>query len=296
VPLLARLIRGADVVHVHDVLYLPSLLGIVVARLRRVPLFLTQHVAAVAHDRGAVMAVQRLVCRTAGRLSWRWATQITAYNPIVEAFLIGHGVPAAKIRLGYNGIDTSQFLPGDERTRRETRDRYGLPADLPLVLFVGRLVPKKGFDTLVAAADPRYHIVLVGSGKIPRLRPEGVTFLGPVDRGDVPELYQACDIFAFPAEGEMLTLTMQEAMACGLPVVTTAEPAYERYAFDPQGIAFVAPDPEPLRRCLIDLVQDRERRALMARYSRSVAEERFDWQVNVADLARDYERAAVGQA
>jgi glycosyltransferase involved in cell wall biosynthesis/O-antigen/teichoic acid export membrane protein len=277
---LARLAARADVVHVHDVFYVPSMMGVATARLCRRPLFLTQHVAVVEHT-PLVRRVQELVYRTAGRLSWRSAAQITVYNPIVRSFLVGHGVPATRIHLRYNGIDVRRFSPADATDRRAMRRRHGLPDDRPVVLFVGRLVPKKGFDKLVAAADPAYHLVFAGSGRIPEPVPPGVTFLGPVDRGDLPGLYRAADAFAFPAVGEMLTLVMQEAMACGLPVVTTAEPAYEHYDLDPDGIAFVAPEPVELRRTLIALLADPERLARMSRYSRALAEERFDWQANV---------------
>ena len=82
------------------------------------------------------------------------------------------------------------------------------------MLFVGRLVPKKGVDRLIAARGSDYHIALVGSGTVPSL-PPGVTCLGPIERDELRDLYRAADLFAFPAVGEMLTLVMQEAMAAG---------------------------------------------------------------------------------
>ena len=225
---LFRLVRESDVVHVHDVTYLSSLCAAIFARVARRPLILTQHVAVVAHDKGMVELVQRAVYGTWGRVVWRWAGEVVVYNPIVRRFLVDFGVDARKIRLVYNGIDTAYFSPGDGTERRGVRARYGLPAETPVVLFVGRLVPKKGVDRLIAARGSEYHIALVGSGTVPSL-PPGVTCLGPIERDELRDLYRAADLFAFPAVGEMLTLVMQEAMACGLPVVATDEPDYAAY-------------------------------------------------------------------
>ncbi len=257
---LARLVRQVDLVHIHDVYYQPSVLAAVVTRMARRPLFITQHVSIVEHDSPLVMGVQRIVYATAGARLWRWSRGIVAYNVIVQRFLAERGVPRDKVHLSYNGIDVESFCPGDASKRGVVRAIHGLPQDKPLILFVGRLVPKKGYREFMAAHHSEYHLVLVGPGPVPAEIPHGVTFTGPMDRKELLALYQASDVFALPAVGEMLTLAMQEAMACGLPVVTTAETAYDEYSLDPAGIAFVATTPDALRRTFIDILRDRERR------------------------------------
>ena len=289
---LIRLSRDADVIHVHDVYHPSSALAAFLARLRRKPLFVTQHAGIVEHGMLAVLLAQRIVYASVGRLVWRWASAVTVYNPIVQNFLLERHVPAAKIRLTYNGIDTREFCPGDAESARATRKRYGLPADIPIVFHAGRLVAKKGSDKLLAASGPEYQVVIAGPGRIPGQIPPYVTFLGPVDRDDLRDLYQASDIFAFPATGEMLTLAMQEAMACGLPAVVTADPGYARYDLDPSGIALVEPEPAELRAEFLDILGNPERRERMQVYSRQLAKERFDWQRNTRDLAAEYTRAS----
>jgi glycosyltransferase involved in cell wall biosynthesis len=288
---IARLAAAADIVHVHDAYHPSSLLAGLAARARSRPLFVTQHVAVVEHDKPAVSFAQRLCYAILAAPLWRSARTVTVYNPIVARFLAERGVAASKIRLVYNGIDTAEFTPGDQAATAAVRARYGLDPELPVVLFVGRLVPKKGVRQLIAAGDPRYQLVLAGPGEVPDPAPDGVRFLGPVSRPELPALYQASDIFALPAVGEMLTLTMQEAMACGLPVVTTSDPAYAGYDLDPAGIALVDPDPDVLRREFLDILGDDARRSYMSRYSRQLAKERFDWHRNAVDLAADYSRA-----
>jgi D-inositol-3-phosphate glycosyltransferase len=288
---LARLIGNADVVHVHDVYHGSSVLAAILAKWRRRPLFITQHVGIVEHDKAVVKFVQKLVYSSVGRLLWRWAMTITVYNPIVEGFLSEHRVPADKLRLTYNGIDTRDFRPGDLEAVRVTRGRYGLAPDAAVILFVGRLVPKKGFQKLTDARGPEYEVVLVGPGRIPDHIPTGVKFLGPVHRQELRDLYQASDIFAFPAVGEMLTLAMQEAMACGLPVVATADEAYSGYDLDRSGIALVPPEPDILRSTFLDILDDPHRMKHMQTYSRRLAEERFDWRRNAEQLASEYDSA-----
>ncbi len=290
---LASLIGRADIVHVHDVYHWSSVLAASFAKLRRRPLFITQHVGIVEHSKTVVKLVQRIIYSSVGRLVFRWATTITVYNPIVESLLREHGVPGDKVTLTYNGIDTGHFCPGDREAIFLTRRRYGLAPEVPVVLFVGRLVPKKGFQKLLEARGPGYEIVFVGPGRIPAHVPGGVKFLGPVSRNEVRQLYQASNIFACPAVGEMLTLVMQEAMACGLPVVATDEDAYSRYDLDPSGIALVPRDPEVLRSTFLHLLGTPGRMAYMEAYSRRLAEERFDWHRNADHLAAAYYRARI---
>ena len=286
---LADLMQSVDVVHVHDVHYGSSVLAATLARRHGRPIFITQHVAVVEHDKTVVKLAQKLVYSSVGRAVWRWAETITVYNPIVQDFILSHGVSVEKIRLTYNGINTRYFHPGTAEATRLTRHRYGLPFNKPIVLFVGRLVPKKGFDKLVEARSPEYEVVLVGPGQIPDRVPAGVRFLGPLDRTELRDLYQASDIFAFPAVGEMLTLVMQEAMACGLPIVATAEEAYSRYDLDPSGVALVDPEPAALRSAFLRILRNPARMRYMRAYSRGLAEERFDWWKNSMLHASQYQ-------
>jgi glycosyltransferase involved in cell wall biosynthesis len=286
-PLL-KLVRRADVVHIHDVYYQPSMMAAVMARCVGRRLFITQHVSIVEHDSPLVMGVQHFVYATAGARLWRWCRGIVAYNVIVERFLADRGVPGEKVHLSYNGIDVDTFHPGDKAVRAFVRSAYGLPQDKPLVLFVGRLVPKKGYRELMAAHHDDYHIVLAGPGAIPTDVPPGITFVGPVDRSEILGLYQASDIFALPAVGEMLTLAMQEAMACGLPVVVAKDAAYDSYELDPNGIAFTPPEPEALRQAFLEILGNAEQFDRMSSYSRQLATTRFDWRGNATNLADLY--------
>jgi D-inositol-3-phosphate glycosyltransferase len=187
-----------------------------------------------------------------------------------------------------NGVDTSLFRPPRPHERADIRRRFGLPQDRPLVLFVGRLVEKKGFHILLDAGDPGFDLVFVGPGAIPsRGRREGVHWLGPLDQERTAELYRACDLFAFPAVGEVFTLVMQEALSSGLPVLTTDDPAYVGSMVS-QSIVLCRRDADSFRSAIESLLSDPDRLSRLACRSRELAVRYFDWRNNFSRLMTVY--------
>jgi phosphatidyl-myo-inositol dimannoside synthase len=107
------------------------------------------------------------------------------------------------------GVDPDRFVPLDADARQQARNKFGFGDDDVIVLGLSRLVPRKGFDTVikamarVAADHPHARFVLAGRGRdrerLERLAQQvkaPVTFLGRVDDDDLPALYGASDIFA----------------------------------------------------------------------------------------------------
>jgi sugar transferase (PEP-CTERM/EpsH1 system associated) len=139
-----------------------------------------------------------------------------------------------RIRVIYNGVDTSRFAPQPE-ARHRLRQELGFPPDSTVVASVGRIVPIKDHATLLKAAAVAagrhmdIRVLLVGAGPelpvLQRLANElpglsgRVLFFGASER--VPELLSASDLFALPSLGEGMSNTLLEAMACGLPTVST---------------------------------------------------------------------------
>ncbi len=147
---------------------------------------------------------------------------------------------------------------------------------------------KKGYRQLLDAADDDYHLVLAGPGQQPRALPPGVRCLGGVSRDELIELYRLADVFVLPAVGEIFTLAMQEAMACGLPVITTDDPRYDGYGVNRRLLRLVRPDPGSLRAAVRGVLADPDLRRQMGEYSRQLAVQLFDWHANHAALLRLY--------
>jgi glycosyltransferase involved in cell wall biosynthesis len=281
-------LRRADVVHLHDVFYMSSWVAAVLACIARKPILLTQHVAMVEHSNPLVMGVQRLVYATAGRWIFSKARGIVVYNENVRAFLRARGVSDKRILIMPNGIDTGLFRPATPQERAGIRRRFGLPEDRPLVLFVGRLVEKKGFHILLDARDPAFDLVFVGPGIVPeRGRTKGVHWLGPLDQAQTADVYRACDMFAFPAVGEVFTLAMQEAMASGLPVVTTDDPVYAG-SMVADDVVLCRREADCFKSAINALLADPVQLTALRSRAREVAVRYFDWRMNFSRLMNAY--------
>ena len=131
------------------------------------------------------------------------------------------------------------------------RDRLGLPRDRFLALFVGRNVPKKGLDHFLDAHDDDYELVAVTdrpAADDPRAR-----FVPFMPHEALQQLLGAVDAFVLPSVGEGFPVVIQEALAQGLPVVTTEGDGYERYV-TPEDVVFVEPSGDAIRAALRRLV------------------------------------------
>ena len=288
-----RWVRWADVVHIHDAFYLTSWAALSAAKLTGTPAVATQHVAMVHHESAAVGLVQKAVYATAGRLLMRRARAVFTMNSDVAAFVRGLGARPERVRHLPNGVDTDLFRPArDAAEKAAERERLGLPTEGVLVLFVGRFVPKKGFDLLLAAEDPGYRLVFAG-GPAEALAgaPDSVIHLGSLSPADVAAAYRACDVFALPSTSEGFPLTVQEAMSSGIAVLTTDDTGYAAYDLDRDRVSLVDRDTETLRLRLREIAADSELRQQMGKYAREYAVERFAWPDHASMLIETYRSA-----
>lgn len=235
---LGREVRRADVVHVHDVLYVSSWLAALWCVLLRTPYVVHRHVGFVHHSSPVVRLVQRLVLDSMGRLVLGRASAILPIDDHIGAGLRADvGRPERVVVLG-NGVDTASFRPAADDERRRTRAAYRLPVERPLALFVGRFVPKKGFDVVVAAAGDDYDLVLVGGDRPPGVDDPRLHFLGGLPAEAMPAVYACADVMVVASVGEC-PLTVVEAMASGLPVLANDDPALRSPWTSGPGVTFV---------------------------------------------------------
>ena len=286
-----RAVKHADIVHVHDSFYLTSLVAAIWARILRRPLILTQHVDLIPHPIFIVRFAQRLIYSTTGRFVLTSSRQIIVLNSRVAAFLAAKGVDKARITFQPNGVDLEQFCPPSLDEKLALRRRHGLPCDKVLALFVGRFVPKKGFEKLfrLGAIDNLELVFVGGPAPASGSRPDH-HFLGALSRDRMPNVYRLCDVFVLPSEGEGFPLTAQEAMSCGLSVIMTDDPAYELYQLDKSFVRLIEPTVDAITGALQLVASDVEQRRAMAAYSRLYAIKNFCLDDNLAALASIYRR------
>jgi glycosyltransferase involved in cell wall biosynthesis len=191
------------------------------------------------------------------------------------------GIPRERIHRVPNGIDTVLFHPLPAAEREALRARLGV-AGSNVVLYVGRLSSEKnplGLLEAWARLGPPRDAVLVLAGEGPeseavaaRAAPlgEAVRVLGPV--ADPLAWYQAADLFVLPSIYEGLSNALLEALACGLPVVSTPVSGSEDiFAAADVGVLVPGSDPASLAGGLAPLLADPARRARSGEVAREIA-------------------------
>ncbi|GAB3994247.1 glycosyltransferase family 4 protein [Nocardioides marmoraquaticus] len=219
-----RSVRRSDVVHVHDPLYVSSWVAAFLCVLVGRPYVVHRHVAVVAHPSWVVRTVQRTVLGTMGRLVLRGASRVVAIDEPIAEWSRRTAPKAAPARVLANGVDHERFRPAVAGEREAIRADLGLPQDVALVLYVGRFVPKKGFDHVAAATGDDYRIVFAGGERPEGLDDERLVFLGALSPEQVARVYRCVDLFVVGSVGEC-PLTVLESRSSGLPVVVNADAA-----------------------------------------------------------------------
>lgn len=145
------------------------------------------------------------------------------------------------------------------------RLKYGLPSDRLLIAFVGALEPRKGPRRIAEAMRNVGGVagVFVGSGTEP---PEGdhVIFCRRLPHQQVPELLSACDVFALPTTDEGCCNALIEAMACGLPVISSTGPFNDDILNRSVSIRIDPMDVQAIREGILQFRDHPEFRAQMA--------------------------------
>ncbi len=148
------------------------------------------------------------------------AARIIANSEMVKREITAHfGTPAGQIKVIYNGLPATTAPPD---ARQKVRQELGLAETEYVALFVGSGWERKGLRHAIEAVQhaPGVTLLVAGRGKQRRLgADERVHFLGP--RNDVPQLLAAADVFILPTLYDPFSNACLEALAAGLPVITT---------------------------------------------------------------------------
>jgi UDP-glucose:(heptosyl)LPS alpha-1,3-glucosyltransferase len=141
-----------------------------------------------------------------------------------------YAVPPSRVRVVYNGVDLERFHPGAAALRATARADAGVPADAPALLFVGSGFERKGLATAIAALahlPDAARLVVAGKGDPAPYQAQAerlglamrIAWLGA--RPDVERWYAAADVVVLPTVYEPFGNVHLEALASGVPIVTT---------------------------------------------------------------------------
>ncbi len=207
----------------------------------------------------------------------------------------------------YPGVDTQRFRPADAPVISGFRERHGISADAQLVVGVSRLVPRKGFDTLIEASAmlknefPNLHVLIAGSGRDSKRLQSVINrtgapaqLLGRVADEDLPTLYGAADVGAmlcrdrwFGLEQEGFGIVFLEAAACGTPQLAGRSGGSNEAVVDGEtGVVVDRPtDVGSVARSLAELLRNASLRAKMSTNSRQRVLDEFTYDALSARLS-----------
>ncbi len=202
---------------------------------------------------------------------------------------------------GLHGTDPSRFtiVPGATDTARFTPGSCPLGAlqTPPVLLFHGRVDARKGVLDLLAALPDDARLVVSGIGPdldAARALADGrTTFLGYTPPQDAPAVYRSADAFVSPTYSEGLSNTILEAMASGLPIVSTNSVGVVDCLRDGQnGLLHEPGDVAGLRKAIDHLLGDAPLRARLAAAALDEVRERYSWPVLARRVEQVYETLA----
>jgi glycosyltransferase involved in cell wall biosynthesis len=285
--------RGSELVHAHWIL--PN--GYLAARAKRRT---GVRYAAYLHGSDVFMAERNALFRRLAAVALREADYVVSCSPdLAERLLtVGGREHAAKVHLVPYGADLP--TPPTAEELASARARLGLAPEDRVIVAVGRLVDKKGFDVLVAALpalaarEPRVKLVLGGGGPLSaplaaQARELGVAahvvFAGPLSHPQVLATQALGELFVMPSvrdrEGNVdgLPVVIPEAMACGKPVVATAIAGIPLAVADGEtGLLFPERDAAALADAVARLLADRELAGRLGRAARARVERELTWE------------------
>jgi glycosyltransferase involved in cell wall biosynthesis len=240
-----RLARWADALHVLDCLYMSSALTIAAARRHAKPVVVSQNVGFVQYRFAPLNWIEYAAYVTLGRAVLQGASHVVLATSTAEAYvaeLCGGTLPHSSTFPV--GIDVERFRPPTGPERQAARAVLDVPPQVPVVLFVGRLVEKKGLPIVVSVSRrrPGLRFVVVGDGPLAGLlreAPPNLTWWRTVPADEMPRYYAAADVVLLPSHGEGLPLVVQEALACACPTVVSSDEVYAQALLE-QGVCLGA--------------------------------------------------------
>ena len=231
--LLAEGERKYDIIHAHD--WLVAFAARTLKHGLGVPLVATIHATEAGRNRGIRNPIQHYIHSVEWLLTYDARRVICCSQAMAHEIGEALRVPADKLRVLPNGVDPERVSCADSRAELEAfRRRWAEPGER-VVFFVGRLAVEKGVEVLidalpeVLAAHPEAKLVVAGGGWHGHLRDRAVAkgvgnkvvFTGFLPEEDLPRMYAIAEAAVFPSLYEPFGIVALEAMAAGVPVVTS---------------------------------------------------------------------------
>jgi glycosyltransferase involved in cell wall biosynthesis len=216
-------------------------------------------------------------------------------------------IPADKIKVIHNGVNIHKFKPAVDK--RKVKAELGLSPDDIAIVSVGRLYARKGLFTLIESLPavtkrfPKAKFIISGKGQSDEMNKlnahakklgvkDNIVFTGYTPDKHLPKLYQAADIFAFSTFYEHHPFAVLEALATGLPVVTTTVGGIPETIESGKNGLLVPPfNSKRFSQAILYFLEHHAEAAEMGAKARQTVEQQLDWQIVVKDAIKVYDQA-----
>lgn len=283
--------RRIDAIHAHWLIPQGLIAALVsFASGRKIPFIVTSHGADLYALRGRLMnSLKRFVVKH--------ANAVTVVSDAMQLEMARLEIETTKVSVQPMGVDLeNRFTPGPEEERSADE-----------ILFVGRLVEKKGLNYLldampaIRAAKPSVCLKIAGFGpeetalreQVDRMQLNGVVhFLGPVQHADLPALYRRAAVFIAPfvrasnGDVEGLGLVVAEAIGCHCPVIVGDVPAVKNVVSDDEGKVISPLDTEALANAVVEILENPKSALDLATKARFRLSQQLSWPVVAAGYSK----------
>lgn len=296
--------QGYDVVHVHTP-FMAHYAGLKIAKALNVPIVETYHTFFEDYLHHYLPWIPRWIAvklaRQISKRQCQQVDQIISPSQPMQAVLRAYGIQKP-IQVIPTGLEQSRFVPGDGSAFRA---KYDIPADRPMLLYVGRVAYEKNIHFLIEVVRlvkeeyPEVLLLITGEGPAEAslktlVRDYGlqqqVRFLGYLDREvGLNACYQAADVFVFSSKSETQGLVLLEAMAQATPVVAIAELGTASVLVNEQG-ALIAQDNEiDFAERIQSLLLNSKRREMLGQAGKAYVQRDWSAEVQAEKLVLSYQ-------
>ena len=221
-------------------------------------------------------------------------------NGVKQQLVENYNIPADKINVVYNGVDFETFNKTNKDKVKKIKNKYANKGHL--LLYVGRLRGSKGIASIIAALPkivekkPNTRLLIIGKKDfmlkyflkmVEKLKLKNkVFFVDNVPYNEIKDYYHAADIFVFPTFTEGMPKVLLEAMACGLPAITTNVCGCNELIKNNYNGCFIDINrPGQIAEKVIRLIENPKLAGIMGKRSKQIVKKKFTWE-KVADRCK----------
>jgi alpha-1,3-rhamnosyl/mannosyltransferase len=298
-PAIHWIARSCDIFHATNQIRQPVRAARLTATMHDLTCWLMPEVHTPANIRADREFAENILNRADGLISVSENTRQDAIRIL--------GLPPERVVTIHSGVAES-FFEASEAMAREAAERYCLLK--PYILFTGTIEPRKNVDALLAgyrqlppSVRQEYELVVVGpmgwadaetaSGLVNTRT--GVRYLGYVPERDLPGLTRGATVFAYPSLYEGFGFPVAQALACGVPVLTSNCSCLPEIA-GPGGLLVDPRSPGAIARGLDRLLSSPELRASLGAAGRKLAQERYRWELTARRSWEFFESVHKGES